>query len=712
MVRGVIIFLLLISSLFLFGTVEIWSFAIMQILTAILGFISIAKGLFNRNYYLFYFKGTILFLLLLLILVIQIVPLNKNYAASINPNKLEIINDFNSTFTRVSNSLTLSNYWVKELLDKSIKKFNEEYRKTISITPYRTKLSILKLIAYFIIFISIFHWLTERKYSSALIIMIIVTGFIGAFIGFINNFVDKEKILFMRDASTYPFFAPFYNANSFSAYELLIIPLSLGVIFCILRKGKYFRTSRESRMPLLLIYSFMAIFIILSIFFSLSRSGIIFSIVVLFFVTIMAYKLDRGIYVFIIGVILLILLGILLIWIGFLPVKEEAMTLVQETRGVGSLSTRVDAWINSLNLLKENWLVGTGLGSFIFAFQKDQPLLASRYTRLHNDYLEFFIENGIVPFILLIIIIILYYVKIFRNWRTINSQTQKILIGSGITSISVILMLSIVDFPLQIGAIAFLFIIIAALNLVIGSNYEHNRNGSKYSLFSAIISTVLCVILLIFSVRLLAFDLKRLSFSNMPSLSLAELNEKGIDFYKSNKESAEGYYIAASKRLDACVKEVDLAIDSLKSDRYIVDTGWRLMMKNNLKHVVEDLLHAVVIEPSNTRYWVRLGQAFELIEWVSDLSNPVSFDTLESELSKPVAMAELSQTAEILYLNTINFDPVNIEAYGALAKLYYKHGKLADAIKIYNSSLYIGGQDYLLLHTFEEMYSREKTVTK
>lgn len=711
MVRGVIIFILLISSLFLFGTVEIWSFAIVQILAAILGLISIAKGLFDRNYYLFYFKGMILFLLILLLFIMQIVPLNKNYATSINPKKLQIINDFNNTFAKASNVLSLSNYWIKELLDKSIKKFNEEYPRTISIAPYRTKLSILKSIAYFIIFISIFHWLAQKKYSSALIVMIIVMGFIGAFIGFINNFVDKEKILFIRDASTYPFYAPFYNANSFSAYELLVLPLSLGVIYCILRKGKYFRTSRESRMPLLLIYSFMAIFIIVSTFFSLSRSGIIFSVVVLFFLTITAYKLDRGIYVFIIAVILLILLGILLIWIGFLPIKEETMTLAQETKGVGSLSTRVDAWVNSLNLLEGNWLVGTGLGSFTFAFQKDQPLLASRYTRLHNDYLEFFIENGIVSFILLIIIIVLYYANIFRNWRMINSQTQKILISSGVTSIAVMLMLSIVDFPLQIGAIAVLFSMIAALNLALANNYERNRQHSKYSLLSVIISAVLCIVLLYFSVKLLAFDLKRLSFSNVQALSLAELNEKRVDFYKSSKESAEGYYIAASKRLDACVREVDLAIDSLKSDKYVVDTSWRLMMKNNLKQVIEDLLQAIIVEPSNTKYWVRLGQAFELAEWVNDLSDTISLDILESELSKPVEMGELSRAAELLYLNTLNLDPVNIEAYGALAKLYYKNDRLADAIRIYNNSLYVGGQDYLLLHTFEEMYAREKKAT-
>jgi tetratricopeptide (TPR) repeat protein len=353
-------------------------------------------------------------------------------------------------------------------------------------------------------------------------------------------------------------------------------------------------------------------------------------------------------------------------------------------------------------------MVGTGLGTFSFAFQKDQPLIAYRFNRLHNDYLECLIENGILPFILILILIAMYYKKLFNNWHALNSQTQRILILSVASSITIILMLSLIDFPLQLGAIAVLFTIIAALGLALGNNYEHTRSLSKYNFGSVAISLIICFILLIFSAKMLVFDLKRLSFSNLKDLSIAELNEQKTDFTKYSIDNAEGHYILGSKRLNACVKEVDFAIESLKKGNYVADTQWRLMMKENLKIVVQELLEGAILEPNNSKYWVRLGQTLELIEWVSDLSNPISVEMIESELKEPVRMGELSQAAEILYLRAIDIDPINIESYTALAKIYYKHGKLAEAIKMYQNSLYIGGQDYLLLHSFEDIYKQER----
>ncbi len=674
--------LLIFFSLFLFGSTELWSFSLVQILICLISIFVLIKGFKEKKFSIFQFNFASLFLIILIIILIQIIPLPKNIVYSLNSEKKYLDNKIINSLETAKNNLSISNYWIKQLMEPSINELKENYFNKISLSPYRSRIALLKGISYFLIFISAFYLISDRRTASKLLIFISIMGFVAAIVGFINHFISPDKILWMREGKKTPFFAPFYNANNFAAYELIILPIIFGIIFSIQRGGKYFRTSKETKVPLLIVFSFFAIIIFIALFFSLSRAGIILSIVTFLFIIIVVRKIDKSSFIIWSSAIVSILLLIALIWLGFSPIKQEMSTLKKEIEFQGSLASRYQAWSRSITLLNNYWMIGSGASTFSLAFQKVAPFIPYRYERLHNDYLQFAIENGILPFLILLIIIFLFYKKVFNYWIELNSHTQKIILISLLTSVSLILIYSIFDFPLQIGSIVILFIVLLAAILSIGSNYSYHSNKARFSKFSALLYLVLVMIVLHYSVKTFIIDYKRIKIENAAESSLKEFNENEIKLFLLDSSSPAAYYIPGKHKLAACVKEVDEAISFNKAAKINIDTTWKLKLDTHLQGVIKLLLKALALEPMNSEYWVRLGQTLELLEWVKDLSTPVELEQLQHQI--PIQMGELSRSAEIIYKTALELDPLSIDACHALGKLYYKNGKITESIKAFS----------------------------
>jgi len=677
----ILIGLLIFFSLFLFGSTELWSFSLIQILISLISIFVLIKGFKEKKFSIFQFNFAPLFLIILIIILIQIIPLPKSIVYSLNSEKKYLENKILNSLETAKNNLSISNYWIKQLMEPSINELKDNYFNKISLSPYRSRIALLKGISYFLIFIAAFHLISDRHSASKLLIFISIMGFVAAIVGFINHFLSPDKILWMREGKKTPFFAPFYNANNFAAYELTILPIIFGIIFSILRGGKYFRTSKETKIPLLIVFSFFAIIIFIALFFSLSRAGIILSVFTFLFITIVVRRIDKSSFIIWSSAIVSIFLLIALIWLGFSPIKQEMSTLKQEMKFQGSLASRYDAWSRSLNLLNNYWMIGSGASTFSLAFQKVAPFIPYKYERLHNDYLQFAIENGILPFVILLIIIYLFYKKVFDCWLELNSQTQKIILISLLTSVSLILIYSIFDFPLQIGSITILFIVLIAAILSISSNYSYHSNKAKFSKISALLYLLLIIIVLFYSAKTFIQDYKRL---------------KIVDY-----SSPAAYYIPAKHKLTDCIKEVDKAISFNKAAKINIDTAWKLKLDTQLQEVIKFLLKALVLEPMNSEYWVRFGQALELVEWVKDLSTPIELEQLQHQT--PIQMGELSKSAEIIYRTALELDPLSIDACHALGKLYYKNGKITESIKAFSICTKIRPWDDYFLKIIKNM---------
>lgn len=132
--------------------------------------------------------------------------------------------------------------------------------------------------------------------------------------------------------------------------------------------------------------------------------------------------------------------------------------------GVGD-QIREDAWKVSLDMFWKYFPFGSGAGSFVEAFQIEEPtgFLSPTYlNRAHNDWIETAVTFGLPGLILLGASIIIYVVKALQFWRNRQDRSDRILFGqSGILIIILLGMASFSDYPLRTPSMLCLFAIMA-----------------------------------------------------------------------------------------------------------------------------------------------------------------------------------------------------------------------------------------------------------
>ncbi len=98
------------------------------------------------------------------------------------------------------------------------------------------------------------------------------------------------------------------------------------------------------------------------------------------------------------GVVLAVLAG--LVMFALLPESVTVRLLDLErysVDGAATLSTRLDYWRAGLEMLRENWLVGMGMGNFS-DLAHHEPTVTLGHAFMHNIYLQLFNEVGIIGF--------------------------------------------------------------------------------------------------------------------------------------------------------------------------------------------------------------------------------------------------------------------------------------------------------------------------
>jgi putative inorganic carbon (hco3(-)) transporter len=139
-----------------------------------------------------------------------------------------------------------------------------------------------------------------------------------------------------------------------------------------------------------------------------------------------------------IGVIVLGILGIAALLIRSPATMERIMTLTT-VRGNSSNSFRMNVWISSFNILKDNLIIGIGPGNTIF--EKIYPLyMFSGFKALsaYNIFLETAIETGITGLIIFIFMLFVHSCRcIWGIIANIDYSSRLILIGcfAGLTGL-------------------------------------------------------------------------------------------------------------------------------------------------------------------------------------------------------------------------------------------------------------------------------------
>ena len=434
-----IIFLLIFTPLAI-GTVQQWSIAVMEITAfSIFGVWLLKtalekKGVISRTMLLF------LILPLILVTIVQIVPLPEQLLTVISP-------------------ATMNTY--KGFLDST-----ESRWLTLSLYPNATREELVKLLSYSaLFFVIINHYRTVEQIKG----IVRLVAYMGSFMVI---FAVIQKMTW--NGSLYWFYplrnglnptGPYINRNHFAGYMEMAIPLALGLL--VYKSAKIQTLSHlplakriahlldRKELPPLTFLSLGILIMSAGVFFSMSRGGITgFMVSVLFFTAMIRTRriLRKKAWP-------LTLLGITLFFAVIMATWSQIEGRFEEAN-----IHRIDVWKDTVHIVRDFPVFGTGLGTFNNIY----PRYQTKYPQLlfdhaHNDYIEILTDTGFVGFIIVAGIIITFFFTVIRRWKARhNTFAQCIGIG-GICSCVAMAVHSFTDFNLHIPANALLLTVIVAI---------------------------------------------------------------------------------------------------------------------------------------------------------------------------------------------------------------------------------------------------------
>jgi len=440
-----ILAIVIIATLF-FGAVEPWSLAITGILTAVLfsAFMLRCEGfgdrvLLNR----FFVLGAIL----LAYGFLQLIPMPLRWLGAVHPALPQLVSGPGPAASLLASAQNLVS------VDEG------PAFHAVSIYPFATEMELSRLVIYFMIFLTAaFGPRTHEQVHSALRVLAIF-GFILALFAVTQKATWNGRLYWIRELSINrgnPF-GPFVNKNHFAGWMCMVAPLSFGI-------GLMSRsTSRRIR------YIFFAVVMATTIFFSLSRGGIIsflLGTIILTLIVVWGVSSKRSLIPVLSFVIAL--LGYL-IYLGVSPIIERFAQ-----SGVSS-AERLLVWSASITAFRNFPVFGTGLGTFQHIFPMYKPDgIETFYQHAHNDYIEILVELGIIGALLTLVFLGFVGKHVLGvAWR----RRDRHLKAAFVASLASITVFSLFDFNLHIPSNAILLSFILGLAVAM-SRLEQRRRST------------------------------------------------------------------------------------------------------------------------------------------------------------------------------------------------------------------------------------------
>lgn len=436
------VFLIIFTPL-AFGTVEGWSLAIMEIFSVSSLALFMVQGLKKREK-LFFVPGILPLILFLLYILFQIIPLPFSIVKMISPAAAAIH----------QHALDISeNSWI-----------------TISVHPKVTVSEFFRFTSYVFFYVLTVQLLKNRFYLKTTVIIITIFGALLSFSSILQFYLTDDMAMWFRHVPKNSMIVgPYICHNHYAGLMEMIFPIVLAFFFFHrprLHNSSIFKSIIEilgqEKANIHILIGGAALLIITSIFVSLSRGGIIsLSLSLIFFIwLIFKRKISQGNTFLIMGIMLLTAMSVG--WFGWDQIFERFARL-KDAQGV-IYNSRFDFWKDSIPILINFPLTGSGLGTFFDIFPTFQMLHGYLdLAHAHNDYIELAAEGGAIAFFLAAAFMVTLFIKTYKVFLTRRDAYSVYLYMGSITAILAILIHSFVDFNLHIGANGLWFFFMAGL---------------------------------------------------------------------------------------------------------------------------------------------------------------------------------------------------------------------------------------------------------
>lgn len=327
----------------------------------------------------------------------------------------------------------------------------------------------------FFIICMVWVGLQSRKSIRYVFWVIAINGLFFAIFAVLQKHLGIKAVYGMIQSPSYEFLGTFFYRNHGVAYLYLVLSVALGLAWYYLGRSK--EEMKESGPHYICL--FMSLFLLGAIGLSFSRTGVIAIVVIgLFFSLGIAIRFFRGgsWNARIVRLLLIVLaLGI-----------ATAVTL--DSRDEKKWQSRLDLLFSDLmnyesnrrvllmeatwEMFKDNYLFGTGAGSFRYRFPpykekypsldrlSAESKLKAYYRHAHTDLFQFLAEYGVLGCSLILMGFFYFGYKALSRIRDMNG-----LVYMGYVGLGMFLLHSIYDFVFQNPALLILFVLVMILTV-------------------------------------------------------------------------------------------------------------------------------------------------------------------------------------------------------------------------------------------------------
>jgi O-antigen ligase len=145
---------------------------------------------------------------------------------------------------------------------------------------------------------------------------------------------------------------------------------------------------------------------------------------------------------------------------GLLLLRTELVQKVLARFATVAEELRYQYWENSAYLVREVFPFGSGFGSFERVYRAVEPLgqvSPLSVNHAHNDWLEVVLEGGLPAAVLLVLALVVLIVALISAWKTGRDRQERATVVAAGAAIALILLFSLVDYPLRMAGIAGVF---------------------------------------------------------------------------------------------------------------------------------------------------------------------------------------------------------------------------------------------------------------
>ncbi len=451
----IFLFILAFSPL-AFATVEHWSLMTVEVLSSV-AFLFMFVRLKGVGLRFLSVPGLAPLLLILAFMLVQLVPLPASVIRLVAPGNWEVY--------RLIYEQGGGLDWIP-----------------LSVNQKATLQEFLRIASYTVFYILTIQLLRSRKRIKNTLKFVVVLAIFIALVAILQQFTADNHIYWFRAVPSRSPGGPWVNINQYAAFMAAMSPLVLGLLLFYrpladdrdgLREQivAFFASPHSSLYPL---FGVGFILMILSVFISLCRGGIITIVLsMLLFVLLVSYK-RRSFRNATLWASLLIAL-LFVTWFGWQPIIDRFGTTFNAAGEI--LDGRMTVWSDCLSIIKDFPLFGAGFGTFndIYPSYKTIPLDIV-FDHAHNDYLELLTDGGVIAFILAAWFCL---TVLLHGWQKIRQRGDRFAVLVGIscfTSIFALLIHSIFDFNLHNGAVGLYFFFLCGLLVaVVNTKYQTHR---------------------------------------------------------------------------------------------------------------------------------------------------------------------------------------------------------------------------------------------